>query len=284
MTDVLTETPRVLADGFSFTECPRWRDGWLYFSDMHGRTVYRVDEAGTLETVCRVEARPGGLGFTSEGELLVVSMDDARLLRLEAGALVDYADLKRFAPTGLNDMVLSPNGVAYAGKYSHAKPPPTEPLLVITPGGEAREQGGPLKVANGLVVSADGRRLIVAESAGQRLSQFDIALDGPIGGRRDFACLPAGHYPDGICGDAEGGVWVACCRGPGLVRVLEGGEITHSLPMAGERFPFACALGGADGRTLFICSAARFDPDRMEQTRTARIETVRAPFPQSGVP
>ena len=284
MTIMIETTPAILAEGFRFTECPRWRDGWLYFSDMHGKTVYRVDEAGRLETVCRVEARPGGLGFLPDGDMLIVSMDDARILRLGADGLSDHADMASVARTGVNDMIVSTAGRAYAGKYCHDFPPPSEPLLFVDERGAWREAGGPLAVANGLVITADGKRLIVAESAGCRLSVFDLDDEGVPQNRRIFADLPQGHYPDGICGDAEGGIWVTCCMGPGLVRVEEGGTITHLTPMAGDRFAYACALGGADGRTLFICSAGPFDPAIMHEGRTARIETVRVPYAGSGIP
>jgi sugar lactone lactonase YvrE len=281
MTIIIEPKPAILADGFHFTECPRWRDGWLYFSDMYGKTVYRIDEAGTLETVCRVEGRPGGLGFLPGGDMLIVSMDDARILRLGADGLSDYADMASVAKTGVNDMIVSAAGRAYAGKYCHDFPSPDEPLLLVDAQGGWREGDDALAVANGLVITGDGGRLIVAE---RRLSVFDLDADGIPRDRRIFADLPEGHYPDGICGDAEGGIWVACCVGPGVARVEEGGAITHLIPMAGEHSAYACALGGADGRTLFICSAGPFDPAAMRERKTARIETVRVPYAGSGIP
>jgi sugar lactone lactonase YvrE len=284
MTETFDTNPVTLAAGFNFTECPRWRDGWLYFSDMHGKTVYRVNEAGSLETVCRVEARPGGLGWLPNGDMLIVSMDDARILRLSASGLSEYANMSSVAKTGVNDMVVSRSGCAYAGKYSHHLPPPTEPLLFVDQGGAWRETGEPLRVANGLAITADGKRLIVAESAGGCLSVFDLDAAGVPGQRAIFAELPGGHYPDGICGDAEGGIWVTCCMGPGVIRVEEGGAVTHLIPIDAGRFPYACALGGADGRTLFICTAESFATVADLTLKSARIETLRVPFTQSGIP
>jgi sugar lactone lactonase YvrE len=284
MTTTISTKPVTLAAGFNFTECPRWRDGWLYFSDMHGKTVYRVNEAGTLESICRVEARPGGIGWLPNGDMLIVSMDDGRVLRLGAEGLSEYANMSSASETGVNDMIVSASGRAYAGKYSHARPPPVEPLLFVDNGGEWREAGDPLEVANGMVITADGKKLIVAESAGVQLSVFDLDETGVPGKRKLFAKLPEGHYPDGICGDAEGGVWVTCCMGPGVIRVEEGGNVTHSIPIDDNRFAYACALGGADGKTLFICTAESFDTVADLTLKTARIETVRVDFAQSGIP
>jgi sugar lactone lactonase YvrE len=284
MTTTIATKPATLAAGFNFTECPRWRDGWLYFSDMHGKTVYRVNESGTLETVCRVEARPGGLGWLPDGDMLIVSMDDARILRLGASGLSEYANMSSVCKTGVNDMIVSSSGRAYAGKYCHDLPPPAEPLLFVEPGGAWRETGEPLAVANGLVITADGKRLIVAESAGGCLSVFDLDAAGMPGPRKIFAELPAGHYPDGICGDAEGGIWVTCCLGPGVIRVEEGGAVTHLVPIDDGRFAYACALGGADGRSLFICTAESFAAVADLSLKSARVEVVHVPFVQSGIP
>ena len=181
-------------------------------------------------------------------------------------------------------MVVSRSGRAYAGKYSHDMPPPTEPLLFIDQTGAWRETGEPLKVANGMVITADGKRLIVAESAGGCLSVFDLDEAGVPGARKIFAELPEGPYADGICGDAQGGIWVTCCLGPGVIRVEEGGAVTHLVPIADGRFPYACALGGADGQTLFICTAESFAAVADLTLKSARIETVHVPFAQSGIP
>ena len=76
---------RLVADGFTFLEGPRWREGRLYCSDMTGHRVLRIDpESGARETVAEVPEQPSGLGWLPDGRLLVVSMRDRRLLRLEA--------------------------------------------------------------------------------------------------------------------------------------------------------------------------------------------------------
>ncbi|RVT91074.1 SMP-30/gluconolactonase/LRE family protein [Sphingomonas crocodyli] len=277
-----------LSEGMSFTECPRWRDGWLYFSDMYGRTVYRVNEAGVRETICTVDKRPGGLGFTPEGDMLISEMDAGRVLRLRDGTLSVHADLSSAATSGTNDMIVSAEGRCYVGKFSHARPSPIEPILFVDTDGHWREMDQPVKVANGMILTADGKTLIVAESAGGRISAFDVGKDGVPTNYRLFAALPEGHYADGICGDDAGGVWVTCCRGPGVIRVEEGGAITHRITIGpedgAERFAYACALGGADGKTLFVCTAGPYTPETMAETRTARIETVRVPFAGAGIP
>ena len=54
---------KVLLDGFTFLEGPRWRDGKLWVSDMHDQRVLTVDSTGRAETVCEVPNSPSGLGW-----------------------------------------------------------------------------------------------------------------------------------------------------------------------------------------------------------------------------
>ncbi|MCH8284387.1 MAG: SMP-30/gluconolactonase/LRE family protein, partial [Chloroflexi bacterium] len=66
-----TLTPRPLLDGLVFPEGPRWRDGKLWFSDMHAHKVMTVDLQGRTEDVATVPQRPSGLGFLPDGRMLV---------------------------------------------------------------------------------------------------------------------------------------------------------------------------------------------------------------------
>jgi sugar lactone lactonase YvrE len=73
----------VLLEGLAFAEGPRWRDGRLWFSDMHDQKVKTVTPDGACEDVVVVENDPSGLVWLPDGRLLVVSMRDRRLLRLD---------------------------------------------------------------------------------------------------------------------------------------------------------------------------------------------------------
>ena len=114
------------------------------------------------------------------------------------------------------------------------------------------------------------------------MTAFDIAEDGSLGGRRTYAEL-ADAVPDGICLDAEGAIWVACPYGNRAIRVREGGEVADRVDLPG-RDAFACMLGGADRRTLFLCTAQESHPDRWKQLRKGRIERVRVDVPGAGLP
>ena len=281
----MSTKPRVLAEGLRFPEGPRWRDGRLYFSDMHAGRVLALDADGRCEEVLALDGdEPSGLGWLPDGRLLVVAMRARKLLRRDPGGLAVHADLAPLLPLLANDMVVDGRGRAYVGNFGfdlHAgeRPRPTS-LALVHPDGRSELAAADLLFPNGSVVTPDGRTLIVAESFGARLTAFDVAADGRLSRRRVFAALE-GAVPDGICLDAEGAVWVASPVSHGALRVREGGEVTHRIAV--ERQAYACMLGGPERRTLFLCTAESPDP-AATAARRGRIEAVEVDVPGAGWP
>ncbi len=277
---------RLLLDGLVFAEGPRWHDGRLWFSDMHAREVVAVDEDGCRETVALVPGSPSGLGWLPDGRMLVVSMQDRRLLRMENGELVEHADLSELAPFHCNDMVVDGNGNAFVGNFGfdlhRAEPTRSTCLIHVAPDGAARVAAEDMCFPNGAVVTPDGGTLIVAESFGQRLTAFDLSGDGTLANRRVWAALD--FYPDGIALDADGCVWCAFPISPGSFRRVEaGGRVVQQIDVP-DRAAFACALGGADRRTLFMLEARDSSPHARLERGNARIRTVRVDSPGAGLP
>jgi sugar lactone lactonase YvrE len=277
--------PEVLLDGLTFPEGPRWRDGKLWFSDFYTNRVMTVDPAGHAAIVVEVPQRPSGLGWTPRGDLLIVSMLDKRLLRLADGRLETVADLRDFATGPCNDMVVDAEGRAYVGNFGydrHAGEPLRATCIArVDPDGSVRRAADDMLFPNGSVITPDGRRFIVGETQGQRLTAFDVAPGGALVNRRLFADLP-GCFPDGICLDTEGAIWVADARGNRVIRVLDGGRIAQTIS-TGAQGAFACMLGGDDRRTLFICTSSGSGPQQAAK-RDGRIEVVRVDVPGAGLP
>jgi sugar lactone lactonase YvrE len=88
--------------------------------------------------------------------------------------------------------------------------------------------------------------------------------------------------PDGCALDADGALWIADGLGGRVIRVHRGGEITEEI-QAGTGV-FACMLGGADGRTLFICTAPDFQEEARKNAREASMVTARVDTPRAGLP
>jgi sugar lactone lactonase YvrE len=278
-----------LVGGRAFLEGPRWHvdpdgQGALYVSDMHAHEVLRVGLDGSVTVVATLEHAPSGLGWLPDGRMLIVSMDDRRLLRLEPdGSLSEAASCASLAPNEINDMVVDRHGHAFVSQFGSdfhgGEPMVSAPVLRVDPDGSIRPASPGLRMANGMVITADGRTLVVAESAGRCLTAFDLTDDGTLSNPRQWADLPEGDYPDGICIDAEDAVWIAGPASDRFVRVREGGEVTDVIAVPG-RHAIACAIGGTDGRTLFMCtSPTHGQPEESRATRGAKVETTTVGVP-----
>jgi sugar lactone lactonase YvrE len=275
---------RTFADGFVFTEGPRWHDDELWCSDMHGHRVVAVSQDGTVRTIVEVpDDDPSGLGWLPDGRLLIVAMEQQQVLRLEpSGELSVHADLSAEAIGSLNDMIVASDGTAYVGDMgvyiqTGGERRPGQ-LFVVRPDGSHEVADKDLASPNGMALTPSEDRLLVAQSGGRSITEFDRDSDG-LTGRREFAplisldpALPAG-VPDGICLDEEEAVWYADPIGHRVSRVRRGGAVTDSIDF-GEEVPVACVLGGPDRSTLYICAAPGWRRDELAGTSAGRIAAV----------
>lgn len=281
----------VVTDGLAFPECPRWHDGALWFSDQHDRRVVRLDvSSGATETVCEVAEQPSGLGWMPDGDLLVVSMHDRRVLRLAAGGdgiPVEHADVSSVATFHCNDMVVDAMGRAYVGNFGFDFEGGADAVLasiaLVDPDGTVRVAASDIAFPNGSVITPDGGTFIVGESAGGGLTAFTIADDGTLHDRREYARV-GGAVPDGICLDAEGAIWFADPIGGDLIRVRPGGEVTHRLSMPDGLKAYACMLGGPDRLTLYGCVAPHHNAEKTRAERAGRIVAIAVDVPGAGLP
>ena len=235
----------------------------LWYSDFFQNKVYRVTPDGTRTVVLELDDQPSGLGWLPNGDLLVVSMIQRKLVRFDGQSLSDYADLAPFSVFRCNDMVVASDGTAYVGHFGfnhHAgeKPRPAS-LIRVSPDGEVSVAAPDLMFPNGCVITPDGKTLIAGETMASRYTAFAIEADGTLSGRRTWAEMP-GMVPDGCTLDDQGTIWFADPVGNQVVRVREGGEILEKLPT--PMGAFACMLGGDDGRDLYVLTRAGFRPGR----------------------
>ena len=292
----MAQTPTVLAEGIYFGEGPRWRGGRLWFSDFFAHQVKSVSLAGDLRTEFEIDDQPSGLGWMPDGSLLVVSMIRRQVLRrYPDGRIALHADLSAFAGYHCNDMVVDAAGRAYVGNFGfnldaaiaargfeavlaeHA----TAVLVRIDPDGAVQVAATDLHFPNGSAITPDGRTLIVGETLAGRLTAFDIAEDGGLSNRR----LWAPTWPrisDGIALDAGGAVWIANPAAPECVRIGEGGG---ALEVIDTGHPcYACALGGADGRSLFMLTAAPLGAEGADAAPTGRLLVTSVASPAARPP
>lgn len=265
----------VICEGLAFPEGSRWHDGALWFSDMHAHQVLRVIPGHEPEAIVEVPEAPSGLGFLPDGRLLVVSMHDRKVMRLDGDELVVHADLSGIATWHTNDMLVDPAGRAYVGNFGDESVPPDPPaptkLALIQPDGTVEVAAEPMGFANGMGLIDNGRTLVVAETRANPpcLTAFDRDSSGRLSKRRVLASFDAPLMPDGIAVDSEDHIWVASPFTGEVLRVSPSGVTVARLDS--PQPPYAVAFGGLDGRTLFICSADSWRAEDALATRSGQI-------------
>jgi sugar lactone lactonase YvrE len=292
-------TTEVVVDGLAFPECPRWRPDGLWLSDQHSHDILRIGPGPKAEVMATVEGGPSGLGWLPDGTLVAVSMLDNRLVQVEpargggAASVATLFDLSPLHPGPSNDMVVDGAGRCYIGNigfdyYGGAPMRPTV-LVLADPARRGTEDRLALRVVaddlaipNGMVITPSDDELIVAESAASRLTSYRIEPDGSLVDRRVFADL-GGETPDGICLDADDGVWFGSIGRREVVRVARGGRVTDRVS-TGERHAVACMLGGDDGRTLYVTTTGTLDHHVTVAMASGAVEACRVAVPGAGRP
>ncbi|MGV9378132.1 SMP-30/gluconolactonase/LRE family protein [Nonomuraea sp. NPDC003707] len=278
--------PKVLLTGLGIPESPRWHEDRLWFCNWIDREVVVVDLDGKSEVASVRGPVPMGysIDWLPDGRLL---MTGDKLRRQEPdGSTVTVAE------QGGNEIVVDGRGNIYINgadfDFAGGGAPKPGYIKLVTPDGELRQVAGDIQFPNGMVITPDGRTLIVSESFAGRLTAFDIDADGGLSNRRIFA---DGVAPDGICLDAEGAVWVST-GGSSIARVAEGGHILERIELPEERAPFALMLGGPDRRTLFVLTAEWRQSDGVTDNlqrlttgpRTGQLLTFSVSVPGAGRP
>jgi sugar lactone lactonase YvrE len=267
------------ATGIAMGESPRWHDDRLWLSDWGAREILAFDVHGPPDLVVRTPfALPFCFDWLPDGQLLIVAGPESRVVwRERDGSLVTDADLRSVSEGIWNEIVVDGRGHAYVNGGPGV-------IALITAQDAVRQIADGLAFPNGMAITPDNRTLIIAESHGKRLTAFDVRPDGTLADRRVWADLGTG-VPDGICIDAEGAVWYADVPNRRCVRVREGGDVLQTIAV--DRGCFACMVGGAGRKSLFIVAAEWRGMDQIAavaQARTGQLLVADAPAPSAGWP
>jgi sugar lactone lactonase YvrE len=276
----------VALDGGRYFEGPRWHAGRLWFVDCMARTLLSLGPSGDCQQhAALTDDIPCGLGILPDGNLIVLTMFKKRLLKYADGQLSLHADLSGIAAGTIDDMIVDGLGRCYVGDLGFDLPPPADRgavgrIILVMPDGAARVVADGLRFPNGIAVSADHSRLVVAEMDGECLSDFAIADDGSLSARRRFGRV---KDPDGICLDRDQAVWVASFSEDAFIRIDREGRELRRIEVPGRR-AIACVLGGPDRRTLFCLSAATSHEELKQRKSSARIDVLEVEESGAGYP
>ncbi len=252
---------RKLAGGFRFTEGPAWDGaGALYFSDLPNRTLHRWTTGGGVELLRTGAAFSNGIDVDRKGRLVFCDASGRIVRRAVDGSEETLADRCGDQPLGLpNDLWIGPDGAVYftlpkdRRRGRNGKTPPPDGKLYATvcridpADGSVRDLdphdmlvNGP----NGIVGSADGKTLFLADPPGRACWAYDLGPDGTLSNRRKMADKAS----DGLGLDEHGHLYVT---GRSDVLIYSpAGERIAAVPVPEP--PANMTFGGPDGRTLFV--------------------------------
>jgi gluconolactonase len=253
---------RIVATGVGFCEGPIWtRDGRLVFTSIDQGRLYELG-AGGLTVLVETGGGPNGLTEGSGGILYVAqnggffAMGESSPDRAEPGIQRVERDRVTYLARGLdapNDLCFGPDGRLY---FTDPRGPAV--LDNDKPGrvyalAEGREPQllteGPA-FANGIAFGPDPSHLYIAETFRQRVLLYRVR-DGRLGEPVEF-CRTDPGFPDGMCFDVEGRLYVAATLA-NLVQVFDArGSLVEKLPCGEDSMPTNCCFGGPQVKTLFV--------------------------------
>ena len=227
----------IVATGFALAEAPVWDGKGLYFSNVLGGGVYRVEPGGRPDQVIAKRRGVGGAALTAGGRLIVTGRDvvcrDDVVVGHEPGI------------TGYNDCGTLADGTLLVGALRFhpmsGEPPVPADLVRVAPDGSITHQALELTWPNGIACAPDGQTFYVAD-----YSQGVVWRDGV----QRFCESPRGEA-DGLAVDADGGVWVALGSGAGVARFASDGSLDFVLDVK-TSFVSSVCFGGDDLRDLYI--------------------------------
>ncbi len=249
----------VLPWGAQLGEAPVWhpQEHRLYWVDILHPAIYRFDPATGVNEACAPGKLVSAVLFGADGAMRVASQDGIEHLDFGACALTPYVDPENgMAQNRLNDAKVGPGGAIWVGSMRLDASRPSGGLYRIAPDGTVGRKDSGITVANGLDWSPDRRTFYFVDTIPGCIYAYDCEPGtGTLSGKRILAEIPESEgRPDGLCVDAEGGIWCAIWDGWRVNRYTAEGRLDFVLDLPVPR-PTSVAFGGPDLATLYITSA-----------------------------
>jgi xylono-1,5-lactonase len=272
-------TFEILASGYGLVEGPTEdSDGAIFFSDVLGGGVYRVDRGGGIQTVVPKRRGVGGIALHADGGVVVSGRDIVHVRDGVTRTLYSIAGLP-----GWNDLCTDALGRVYAGALRfavfdpNAEPVPGE-CYRIDAAGEATLLYGGVLHANGIALSPGDGTIYHSDTRAGVIFVHNLDRAGNATRRRTWGM--SGGRPDGLAVDVMGSVWVASAGGGRVDRYLPDGRIERTLPVPAHIVTSVC-FAGSDRCDLIVTTADHAEhPELRGCLLRTRVDVAGAPvFP-----
>jgi sugar lactone lactonase YvrE len=249
-------------DRYFLGECCRWDEvrGELYWVDVHEGHFFRAKADHTAIDVVRRYDLDGNVSalapLVDRNDGWIVAMNQSLWLLDESGELREIAQLEGDDNVLLNDGSADPWGSFWVGSMAADEEPGRGSVYRFRPSTGAQTMFGDVTISNGIGWSPDRTTLYYVDSGPGTIRSYDVDSRGEISHPRLFARFDTATEgtPDGLCIDDEGFIWAAVWGGYEVRRYAPTGELVARVSLSTAQ-PSCCAIGGANGTTLYITTA-----------------------------
>src|SRR5262245_53743557 len=244
-----------LSGEFQFTEGPTCdKDGNVFFTDQPNNRIMKWSVDGKLSEFLKPAGRANGMYFDAHGNLLACADEKTELwsITTDGKHTVLAKEYEGKSLNGPNDVWERPGGGLFFTDpfykrewWDYNKPPQgTEQVYFLSADRKTLKRvTTDLDQPNGIIGSADGKMLFVADIRARKTYAYEIQPDGSLSGKKLRCALGS----DGMTLDTDGNLYLT---GQGVtVFDKEGKQIDH-IPVA-ESWTANVCFGGKDKQTLF---------------------------------
>jgi gluconolactonase len=248
-----------LSGEFQFTEGPTCdKDGNVFFTDQPNNRIMKWSVDGKLSEFLKPAGRANGMYFDAKGNLLACADEKTELWSItpDGKHTVLAMEYEGKALNGPNDVWQRPGGGLYITDpfykrewWDYNQPPQgTEQVYFLSADGKTLKRvTTDLDQPNGIIGSADGKMLFVADIRARKTYAYDIQPDGSLSGKK----LRCAMGSDGMTLDTDGNLYLT---GQGVTVFDKDGKQIDHIPVA-ESWTANVCFGGKDKQTLFITAS-----------------------------
>lgn len=249
-----------LSDTFKFTEGATVNSaGEIFFTDQPNNAIYRWSREQGLRLFLQPAGRSNGMCFTKDGSLLACADEAMELWKIAPDGsktvlLKGYAGKELNGP---NDVWSHPQGGCFFTDpfykrpwWSHQDPPQDSKQVYFLPEGatQALRVTEDLKTPNGIVGTADGKTLFVADIEAKQTWKYTITPEFKLADKTLFCEMGS----DGMTIDADGRIYLTGSKG---VYVFDHTGAALGVIEIPERWSANVCIGGPDKKTLFVTAS-----------------------------